>query len=139
MKTRIAALVALLVIGLAVLLGPNAWARYRAREFTPVMREYVLAGTKGDSAALARVSIRPSPVRWALSVRQSEPELFPLAAAGLRPEMLRRADTGQVRLLFRFKHPFMSHGCKFPFDGIYTAFRQTPQGWRLVQAGLGPC
>ena len=85
------------------------------------------------------MSIRENPVHWALTVRRTDPDLFPLAARGLTPELLSRTDTGQVRFLFHFAKPFETHGCHFTFDGIYAAFHRTPAGWRLVQAGIGPC
>ncbi len=137
-RTQLIVLLLVVLAGLGAVFGPGLVARRRAREFTPVMEAFVAAAVAGDSVALERLTVRPGPVRWAMAMRQSDPGLFPLAARGLRPSVL-GPDTGLVRVFFRFRRNFEVTGCRFPYEGIFSAFRRAPAGWRLVQAGLGPC
>ena len=138
-RIRIGVLSLLALVATGALAGPALAARYRARRFTPVMRAYVAAAVAGDSVALVRLSATAQPVRFALRARRTEPGLFALAAEGFGPTVLGRADSGLVRVHFRFRRPYTSNGCRYPFDGIYAAFRRARGAWRLVQAGIGPC
>ncbi|MBA2627229.1 MAG: hypothetical protein H0U85_04400 [Gemmatimonadales bacterium] len=137
-RIRVAVLLLIALIAAAALTAPALVARYRAREFSPVMHAYVEAGVAGDSMALERVSVTQHPVLWALSMHRRDPALFQLAALGLRPVMLDTAN-GMTRVQFRFRHSYVAPNCASPFDGIYAAFRRVPKGWLLVQAGIGPC
>ena len=138
-RVRVVALLLVAVLALGALLGPGLLQRYRARELTPVMRRYVTAAVAGDSTALEAVSATEGPVRWALQQHREHPALLELASGRLAPTVLGRMGSGAVRVHFGFAHHLVVPGCAFPYDGIYAAFRKTSTGWRLIQAGIGPC
>ena len=114
--------------------------RWQARHVTPVMTAYLRAAAAGDSAALARVTTSPVPVRWALLVHREVPAFLDEAAERARPEWVGvRGDT--VIVSFRLPRPVPDPKCAFhPLDNVQGRFLRGPDSvWRLLSAGFPGC
>ncbi len=90
-------IVALILIGGAVLLVQPYSADFPGTDYAPAVRRYVRAALRQDSAALQAVSASPTAVEWGLEVGRTHPDSLAAWAGPTNTYVTaRHADTAEV-------------------------------------------
>jgi hypothetical protein len=134
-----------LVLSILALLVGAGWlaARglptWRARHLTPLVQAFMSAADRGDSVALAGLSVSSEPTNWGLAVHRRAPRFAVEASRGLRVQSLaQNGDTSVVA--FSLDHPLADPECPFrPLRLVQASFVRQAGAWRITRISTEPC
>lgn len=136
--SRALGVLALLVLLLGALAAPRVAVTLQWRDLTPVARAWFDAGARGDSAALAELSVGEAPVEWARTTAATQDGLLANAARSARPAGGGRLGRDIVVLEFEVDAE-VCPGIPGAAHLLQMQFLRAGERWLVSRVGIVPC